>query len=81
MRSRQRLKIVFKTLKWLYTPVPQGFNSSSFLIVVEVVLSRNYYCEAEGWPSFKYVATHSLTFISEVLRLSGSPFVASTVSL
>ena len=52
----------------------KGFNSSS-----KVVLSRNCYCEAEGWLSFKHVTMHSPTHFYK-FRLSGSSFVASTVS-
>ena len=36
--------------------VMKGFNSSRSLF-----FSRNYYCEAEGWPSFKCGAMHSPT--------------------
>ena len=53
--------------------VMKGFYSS------KVVFSQN--CEAEGWPSFKSIATHLPThFYKEALCLSDSPFVASTTS-
>ena len=43
--------------------VMKGFNSS-------IVLSRNCYCEAQGWPSFKRVATHSPTHFYKQSALS-----------
>ena len=53
--------------------VMKDFNSSRNF------LSQNYYCEAEGWPSFKCVAMHLPThFINKALYLSGSPMIAST---
>ena len=61
----------FKTALYSSAVVKKGFNSSIKL----------FYCEAEGWPSFRCIITNRpLTIINEVLRLSGSPFVAITAS-
>ena len=40
-----------------YTPVPYNvtFNTTTKF------LSRNYYFEAEAWPTFRHIATHSPT--------------------
>ena len=47
----------FKVALYSRTVVMKGFNTSS-----KVVLSRNYYCKAEGWSSFKCVVMHLLTY-------------------
>ena len=69
MRSNAYKFLYFKTASY----------SSAVLANENSRKLQNYYYEAEGWPSFKSVATHSL-LINEALRLSGSPFVASTMS-
>ena len=57
--------------------------SSAIVMKVLIVLesTTQFYCKAEGWPSLNAsLRICPLTFINEALRLSGSPFVASTAS-
>ena len=56
--------------------VIKGFNSSRKLFKAEIVTVKL----KAGLLLNVSVRIHLFTFINEVLRLSGSPFVASTVS-
>ena len=65
--------------------------SSAIVMRGKFVSSQNYYCEAEGWPSFICILFYYIYilclllyaymhFINEAFCHSGSPFVASTAS-
>ena len=54
----------------------KGFNSSKRLFYAEIITVKS----KAGLLLNAVLRIRPLTFINEVLRLSGSPFVASTVS-
>ena len=70
------MQIIFKRLYILVPPVVKGFNSSRKLLQAEIITVKL----KAGLLLNASRRICPLTLINEVLRLSGSSIVASTVS-